>query len=202
MIPGADGVLHRSGVGKLGGQAVFKGQDLKAGNVGEFGSQRPGIPQVAAGVAAAMAVEDGAAAVVSTAGADPGGAHAVQREGFPAHPGHGCDETAQNHLTLSLTLQIFRLHGLRRGGGVYGFQGAHHGTEGAFFRPAAVCGSSAGEGEEGVFHRWPPFGMDAERPALDISMIAQSEEKSNLFTKKECFFPARPECCQWVRIMV
>ena len=145
VVPGLHGVLHRGGIGVLRGEAVLEGEHLPAGDVGQLGGQNTGIAQVAAGIAAPVAVEDGPAAVVAPVGTHPGAVHAVQLKGLPAHARHGGHQTAQQLLPLALLLQILHIHGLRRGGGVNGLEGAHEGVQAAGLVGLALLRRAAGQ---------------------------------------------------------
>ena len=129
----------------LRGEAVLEGEHLPAGDVGQLGGQNTGIAQVAAGIAAPVAVEDGPAAVVAPVGTHPGAVHAVQLKGLPAHASHGGHQTAQQLLPLALLLQILHIHGLRRGGGVNGLEGAHEGVQAAGLVGLALFRCAAGQ---------------------------------------------------------
>ena len=56
MIPRAQRVLDRGGIGELGREAVFKAQHIVARRMRELGRQYARIAEVAARVAAAVAV--------------------------------------------------------------------------------------------------------------------------------------------------
>lgn len=56
IVPRAQRVLDRGGVGKLGREAVFKAQHIVARRMRELGRQYARIAEVAARVAAAVAV--------------------------------------------------------------------------------------------------------------------------------------------------
>ena len=125
VVPGHEGVFHGGGVGVLRGQPVFKGQDIEAGDVGEFGGQHLGIAQRAAGVTAAVTVQNGVAFPVGPLQLHPGGGHSGQMEGLPHHAVHGRHQIAQKFLAFSLLFQFLYRHILRRGGAVQCFQYPH-----------------------------------------------------------------------------
>ena len=120
VVPGLFRVLQRRRVGVLRGQPVLEGQHRAAGALGQLCRQRPGVAQIAGGVAAAVAVQNDFAGVFPLLGAHPCGGHAADFKGLPAHAQHGGDHAAQQLLPLALPLQILRGGGIRRGGGMDG----------------------------------------------------------------------------------
>ena len=76
IVPGLFRILHRGGERMLRGKAIFKAQGFPAGDVGELGGQGTGIAQVAAGIAAAVAVENDLVGIVAPFRLHPGGLHA------------------------------------------------------------------------------------------------------------------------------
>ena len=137
MVPGLESVLHGGGVGMLGRQAVFKTHDLHSGDQRQFGAQNAGVAQRAAGIAAAVTIEDNFPVVVASMGPDPGAVHFTQQEGLPAHASHWSHQTAQQFLIFSLLSQIFHVHDLGRSGAVDGLQSPHKGRQTLLFRPLA-----------------------------------------------------------------
>ena len=135
VIPGALCILNGSGKGMLRCQPVFKAQGFPARGMGELGGQGTGIAQVAAGIAAAVAVENDLVGIVTPLRLYPGSLHTVQLKRLPTHADHGGDQSPQQLLTGSLALQILLGHGFRRGGRVDRFERAHHQGQTFFLCP-------------------------------------------------------------------
>ena len=117
----------------LRGQPVLKAQHIVAGDVGQLGGQHPGITQVAAGIAAAVAVEDHPAVPMGRFQPGPGSRHGPDGKLFILHPRHRGGKAAQNFLVPALMLQLLRGHGLRGTGAVQGFQRPHQRVHPGFF---------------------------------------------------------------------
>ena len=56
VVPDAQGIVNGGRIRRFGGKAVFKAEYIAPGGKGQFAGQHAGIAQLAAGVAAAMAV--------------------------------------------------------------------------------------------------------------------------------------------------
>ena len=69
---------HGGGVGMLGRETVFKAQHVIARNVRELGCEHARVAEVAARVAAAVAVENGVTAAVRSLEPHPRGVHAAE----------------------------------------------------------------------------------------------------------------------------
>ena len=73
VVPGAQGVFQCGGIGVLGGQTIVEGEHVVARDVGQLGGQHAGVAQIAAGVAAAVAIEDHMPPLVGMVQPHPGG---------------------------------------------------------------------------------------------------------------------------------
>ena len=110
-------------------KAVLKREHVKPGSQRQLAGQNAGVPQLAAGVAAAVAVQNGVAAVMAVLQADPLGGDAPHCQAVAADADARRDEPRKQLLRGSLALQIL---GRRRGvvaDAVHGLDGPHHRAE-------------------------------------------------------------------------
>ena len=144
MVPRLHRIVHRRREGVLRGQPVLEGEGVPARHAGQLGGQRPGVAQISAGIAPAVAVQDGVVPVIAPLRPHPGRVHPLQLKGGPLHPDHGGDEPAQHLLSRPLPLQVLRAHGLGRAGRVDCLQGPHHGGQAALLRLRPLGGGGMG----------------------------------------------------------
>ena len=132
MVPHRQGILEGCRIAGLRGQTVFKGQYIKPRSLGQLGGQDLGIAQVAAGVAAAMAVENGVLFLVGPLQTGPGGGNGTDLKGFPDHAGHGGGQIAQDLLAPALLFEVLFVEDLRQTGRVEGLQHPHGRVQSGF----------------------------------------------------------------------
>ena len=107
----------------LGRKAILKREHVKPGGKRQLAGQNAGIAQLAAGVAAAVAVQNRVVAVMAVLQADPLGGDTAHRQAVIADADAWRDQPPKQLLRGALVLQI-----LRRGRGmvadaVYGLDG-------------------------------------------------------------------------------
>ena len=123
MVPRLHRIVHRRREGVLGASRYSKERVSQPVTPDSLGGQRPGVAQISAGIAPAVAVQDGVVPVIAPLRPHPGRVHPLQLKGGPLHPDHGGDEPAQHLLSRPLPLQVLRAHGLGRAGRVDCLQG-------------------------------------------------------------------------------
>ena len=177
MIPRAQRVLDGGGVGMLGRETVFKAQHVVARDVRELGCEHARVAEVAARVAAAVAVENGVTAAVRSLEPHPRGVHAAERKFLVVHAGHRRGQPAEDLLTAALMLQLLLGHGLGRARAVQRLERAHQRIEA---RALGLVFLLFQRKVQLVFHRYllPVIGL----PACIISCLRKKEKENRHFS--------------------
>ena len=92
----------------VGGKAVFKRKHIVPGTQCQLAGKNPRIPQLPAGVAAAVAVQHRVAAVMPVFQADPFGGQTVDIQRIAADAQGGGHQLGKQLLRGALMLQVLR----------------------------------------------------------------------------------------------
>lgn len=111
------------------GKAVFKGQHVAAAGQSQLACQDAGIAQLAAGIAAPVAVQYHMAAVMALLDADPLGRDGADVERRCLDPDGRRHQLGKQFLSGALAFQVLGFGGAAAGDRVHRLDGPHHGAE-------------------------------------------------------------------------